>query len=45
MERLTAELREQMKEGRRLDAAIGSNLEELGYGRLSPSIRLGVDDA
>ena len=32
MKRLTATLREQMAEGRNLDAAISGNLEELGYG-------------
>ena len=32
MERLTAQLREQMEEGRRLDAAIEENLKGLGYG-------------
>ena len=32
MNRLTAELREQMKEGTKLDAAIATNLKELGYG-------------
>src|SRR5213594_2972098 len=32
MKRLTATLREQMAEGRRLDAAIQANLKELGYG-------------
>jgi type I restriction enzyme M protein len=32
MRRLTALLREQMEEGRRLDAAIEANLKELGYG-------------
>ncbi len=32
MKRLTATLREQMTEGRRLDAAIEANLKELGYG-------------
>lgn len=32
MAELTAKLREQMAEGRRLDAAILKNLEELGYG-------------
>ena len=31
MDRLTAQLLEQMEEGRRLDDAITSNLEELGY--------------
>jgi type I restriction enzyme M protein len=33
MRRLTTHLREQMAEARRLDDAIGRNLEELGYGR------------
>ena len=33
MNRLTAQLREQMEEGRRLDAAIEENLKGLGYGR------------
>jgi len=32
IERLTAQLREQMEEGRRLDAAIEENLKGLGYG-------------
>ncbi len=32
MKRLTAQLREQMTEGRKLDAAIEANLKELGYG-------------
>ena len=32
MKRLTASLREQMAEGRKLDAAIEANLKELGYG-------------
>jgi len=32
MKRLTATLREQMAEGRKLDAAIAANLKELGYG-------------
>ena len=32
MQRLTAQLREQMAEGRRLDAAIEENLKGLGYG-------------
>jgi type I restriction enzyme M protein len=32
MKRLSAKLRGQMKEGRRLDAAIEANLKELGYG-------------
>ena len=32
MKRLTATLREQMAEGRKLDAAIEANLKELGYG-------------
>ena len=32
MQRLTATLREQMAEGRKLDAAIQANLKELGYG-------------
>jgi type I restriction enzyme M protein len=32
MRRLTATLREQTEEGRRLDAAIAANLRELGYG-------------
>ncbi len=32
MKRLTATLREQMAEGRRLDAEIEKNLRELGYG-------------
>ena len=32
MERLTAELREQMKEAERLDKLIWANLEDLGYG-------------
>ena len=33
MKRLSATLREQMEEGRKLDAAIAANLKELGYGR------------
>lgn len=33
MQRLTAQLREQMAEARRLDEAIWRNLQELGYGR------------
>jgi type I restriction enzyme M protein len=33
MKRLTAQLREQMAEGRKLDAAIEKNLKELGYDR------------
>ena len=32
MKRLTATLREQQKEGAKLDAAIAANLKELGYG-------------
>lgn len=32
MRRLAATLREQQAEGARLDAAIGANLRELGYG-------------
>ena len=32
MQRLTAMLREQMAEGRKLDALIEANLKELGYG-------------
>ena len=32
MRRLTATLREQMADGRRLDAQIESNLLELGFG-------------
>jgi hypothetical protein len=32
MKRLTATLREQMTEGRALDAAIEANLKALGYG-------------
>jgi len=32
MKRLTAMLREQMEQGRKLDAAIEANLKELGYG-------------
>ncbi len=32
MTRLVAELREQQAEGKRLDAAIGANLEALGFG-------------
>jgi hypothetical protein len=32
MQRLTATLREQMAEARKLDAAIEANLRELGYG-------------
>jgi len=32
MTRLTAKLREQMEQGRKLDAAIEANLRELGYG-------------
>ena len=32
MKRLAATLREQMAEGRKLDAAIAANLKELGYG-------------
>jgi type I restriction enzyme M protein len=32
MRRLTAQLREQMAEARRLEEAIGRNLRELGYG-------------
>jgi len=32
MQRLTATLREQLTEGRKLDAAIETNLKELGYG-------------
>jgi len=32
MRRLTATLREQQAEGAKLDAAIGANLGELGYG-------------
>jgi type I restriction enzyme M protein len=32
VKRLTATLREQMAEGRKLDAAIEANLRELGYG-------------
>lgn len=32
MKRLTAQLRQQMAEGRKLDKAIETNLEELGYG-------------
>jgi type I restriction enzyme M protein len=31
MKRLTAQLQEQMAEGRKLDAAIVANLKELGY--------------
>jgi type I restriction enzyme M protein len=33
MERLTAELREQMAQAARLDQLIWANLEEIGYGR------------
>ncbi|MDD5557143.1 MAG: class I SAM-dependent DNA methyltransferase [bacterium] len=33
MKRLTAQLREQMAEGRKLDTAIETNLNELGYGK------------
>ena len=33
MKRLTVQLRQQMEEGRKLDAAIEANLKELGYGR------------
>ena len=33
MKRLTAQLREQQAEARRLDAAIAVNLKELGYGK------------
>jgi type I restriction enzyme M protein len=32
MKRLTAQLQEQMAEGRKLDTAIMANLKELGYG-------------
>jgi type I restriction enzyme M protein len=32
MKRLTATLREQMAEARRLDTAVEANLKELGYG-------------
>jgi len=32
MKRLTATLRQQMEEGKKLDAAINANLKELGYG-------------
>ena len=32
MQRLTAMLREQMAEGRKLDALIEANLKEFGYG-------------
>jgi type I restriction enzyme M protein len=32
MRRLTAQLREQMAEARKLDAAIQANLKKLGYG-------------
>jgi len=32
MKRLTAELREQTEQGRKLDKAIARNLKELGYG-------------
>lgn len=32
MKRLTAMLREQMEEGRKLDVAIEAKLKELGYG-------------
>jgi type I restriction enzyme M protein len=32
MKRFTATLRDQMVEGRKLDAAIEANLKELGYG-------------
>jgi hypothetical protein len=32
MQRLTAILREQMEEGRKLDSAIEANLKEFGYG-------------
>jgi type I restriction enzyme M protein len=33
MKRLTAQLRQQMEEGKKLDAAIEANLKELGYGK------------
>jgi len=32
MRRLVGALRQQMAEGRKLDAAIAANLKELGYG-------------